>query len=749
LRTHFVFQLNREWSRNEKLYAPIRAAVDTPFTTATERELAWNVYRSALERLVDEALFDEPFSLRQIYIPLRAYFLDDPVEFAKAPTSHPQRRAVVNLELEIDSWLKNATRDDAIRIISGGPGSGKSSFARMYAAKLAHESRCRVLFVPLHQFDPSADLETAVGEFVRMATLFPYNPLSAEDGDTHLLLIFDGLDELALQGKVASDVALAFVREVQRQTDLRNHNSVRLQVLMTGREVVVQSHTTEFRKRGAILHVLAYYVPSEDTRLNASSVEYVDPGSLLGTDQRNEWWRLYGKVSGKGFQAMPDELRRPAIDDITAQPLLNYLVALSFTRGEVDFTSNVNLNSIYKDLIEAVHQRAYAGHTHLAIRGMELSQFVRVMEEIGLAAWHGDGRTTTVRDIEEHCSSGGLAPLLEVFQEGAKSGVTRLLTAFYFRQHGSRRDGEKTFEFTHKSFGEYLIAMRVVRALDVMYEELDRRTGNVDRGWSERDALKHWIEICGPAALDTYLAAFVRQEVALRPDAARQWQTMLEKLIGYCLMNGTPLERLEPRPRFTEEQRLARNAEEALLVVLNATARVTERVSEIAWPDRTTAGQWISRLQGQRSGPSNGLALQSLSRLDLSNCTFDINDFYEANLRGSRFRHSDLNFANCMQVSAAGADFEGARLLRTTFEDADLTDSNFRGAIMDSAKFKGATMRGAIMDEARISLAAAKEWARRGVKSLESEQGVRGRLRLLSGVVDRGPERPSLRPVSE
>jgi hypothetical protein len=42
--------------------------------------------------------------------------------------------------------------------------------------------------------------------------------------------------------------------------------------------------------------------------------------------------------------------------------------------------------------------------------------------------------------------------MLPVFEQSVSSGISTLLLAFYFRQKGAR-DGEKTFEFTHKSFG--------------------------------------------------------------------------------------------------------------------------------------------------------------------------------------------------------------------------------------------------------------------------------------------------------
>jgi predicted PilT family ATPase len=43
-------------------------------------------------------------------------------------------RVVVDLEDCLRQWLQTANKNDAIRIISGGPGSGKSSFAKIFAA---------------------------------------------------------------------------------------------------------------------------------------------------------------------------------------------------------------------------------------------------------------------------------------------------------------------------------------------------------------------------------------------------------------------------------------------------------------------------------------------------------------------------------------------------------------------------------------------------------------------------------------
>ena len=436
--------------------------------------------------------------------------------------------AVVELEEELDTWIQTADPNDAIRVISGGPGSGKSSFAKMFAAKLAAKGTLPVLFIPLHHFEPSDDLIDAVGEFVRMDGILPHNPLAAEQRESRLLIIFDGLDELAMQGKIAERTAQDFVREVQRKVLLFNQRETCLQVLISGRELVVQANETNFRKDGQILHVLPYFVPE------SSRGRYVDEKKLLKQDQRQLWWQNYGAASGSGYDSLPTELDQGNLIEITTQPLLNYLVALSLRRGELKFSKATNLNAVYADLIKAIHERGWAGHQHMAIQGIEETDFVRILEEIALAAWHGNGRTTTVREIERHCEGSNLSNLLNRFQAGyqpdSKASITRLMTAFYFRQSGHDNSGDKTFEFTHKSFGEYLTARRIVQEVQYIHRRLQDRYNDSYDNWDERSALHRWALVCGASAMDEYLFKFVLDEIHLHQRLrlahllACQWQ---------------------------------------------------------------------------------------------------------------------------------------------------------------------------------------------------------------------------------
>jgi uncharacterized protein YjbI with pentapeptide repeats len=612
---------------------------------------------------------------------------------------------VVELWDTLTNWLESGDRTDAIRVVSGGPGCGKSSFTKMFAAYVSETMDFPVLYIPLHRFNPNKDLVEAVRDFVQFAQFLPHNPLApnVQEGEQRLFILFDGLDELAMQGKVGAEVAQSFVGEVQRTVNQFNLQQTRLQVLLSGRELVVQSSSDLFRKSGQILHFLPYFAP-EDERNTRSGTEhtYLDEHNLLTTDRRQEWWQLYGTASGLGYTHMPQELDQGNLTEITAQPLLNYLVALSYQQDKLDITPESNLNEIYQNLLTAVYERGWAGKDarHPAIANITQSSFERILEEVALASWHGDGRTTTVKDIEVRCENSGLKQLLEVFQEGAKSGVIRLLTAFYFRQSGQRDGGDRTFEFTHKSFGEYLTARRLVRGLERINQELENRKANCDCGWNEKQALVEWAELAGPSRIDADLFKFLLDEVQFRhrknPELVAQWQQNLCRLIEVMLRHGMPMEKL-PFATFHEANRQARNAEEVLLVTLNACARCTRVVSQFKWDKSDHFGNWLARLQYQSPGNEKSPVLNHLSFLDLSGCDLRCRDLCGANLNGV-----NLNEANLEDANLNSAALEGASLYRARLGWANLLSANLSGSILDEAHLYMTVLDGAILYKARL-----------------------------------------------
>lgn len=245
---YYVEALNDQWLTRNQEYSVIREILDTPFTQANKREQEWLRYRAWLQKQIEEPMFAEAFSLKQVYVPLRAYYEQKSKE--KENRNREQYldrnfeiyRVAIKLQESLENWLQEANKDDAIRLISGGPGSGKSSFSKIFDAQQAARGDIPVLLIPLHKFSHSDDLVKAVGDFANIVCLLSDNPLERDNQNFRLLIIFDGLDELSMQGKIAENAAKDFVEAVRLLVMQFNSHQTRLQVIISGRDVVVQAN---------------------------------------------------------------------------------------------------------------------------------------------------------------------------------------------------------------------------------------------------------------------------------------------------------------------------------------------------------------------------------------------------------------------------------------------------------------------------------------------------------------------------
>jgi hypothetical protein len=292
--------------------------------------------------------------------------------------------------------------------------------------------------------------------------------------------------------------------------------------------------------------------------------------------------------------ALPQPLKRAAVEEITGQPLLNYLLALSFARGQIQFDQDFNLNLLYADLLEAVWERRWGERQLPDVEKLEQGEFEDILEEIGLAAWLGAERGVSVNRIAELCAQAGLTERLQAFEKGAEKGATSLVAAFYFRQ-AKRAAGERSFEFTHKSFGEYLTARRLVNEIANIAEERARNRKNRKQGKDVESALIDWARLAGPTAMDRDLFAFIEREVAMKLELGSpvaEWHATLVELMNDQLRNGLPMTKVD-LSSYQEMARQARNAEEALLAALYACAEATKERSEVGWPDQVRSPRWF------------------------------------------------------------------------------------------------------------------------------------------------------------
>ncbi len=710
LPAYFVHAISSEWRKNQKNYQALIELAESPFKGAEDIENGWALYFSFLERRINESIFDEPFSLSQIYVNLNAYYIkkNENAENLSPHMRTADERVCVDLATELTCWLKSGDKQDPLRVISGGPGSGKSSFTKIFCRDLAGSGTAKPIYIPLHLIDPTREISSEVERFIRDEGLLGFNPIASPRENDKLLLVFDGLDELASMGKVAAQVARDFVIAVERMLERRNLGPHPIFALISGREVIIQENETEFRKPKQLLTILPYWLSDDEKRA------YKDPSNLLDLDLRNVWWEAYGKLTGLNYAGLPSELKTSEINEITSQPLLNYLVALSYKRGKLEFNKKLNLNSVYADLVAAVHERGYEkSRTYRPISHITHREFVRVLEEIGLAAWHGsDGRSTSVRDIMSHCQQSGLESLLKSFTEGAEAGITKLLAAFFFRRNGETVGEDAAFVFTHKSFGEYLTATRLVRGLERVVNERKRRLKDPDDGMDVPEALTFWLKLAGPAPLTEYLQKFLSREISqYSKEELEEWQGILCELSNHAIDRMMPVEKVG-NLNFSKSVAYDNNASTALIVSLNACATTLKRVSVLSLSSNVSFGGFLRRTCPQRNGPKSPLLYSALSYLDITGQCLDMADLYGANLSNSVLKNSAAHFATFAYSNLSNADLTNCQLGWSRFETRSMKGANFSGSklidciiegTVDSVIFDDTVLQGSDVEKAAFT----------------------------------------------
>lgn len=726
-KSQFPMSLHYEWGTNPAYYALIVEKLDTPFNTVNRLQKQASEYRYWLQQQVSERIFEEAFGLKQIYVPLRAYYIqvkdindekinENIIEAESNNILKPNHnenitKTVCNLHEEINEWVRQLDTEDNLKVISGGPGSGKSSFAKILASELAESSDIPILFVPLHRFKISGYLPDAIRQFLDNHHILTQDNLLNE---SNLLLIFDGLDELSMQGSNSKEVANNFTEELKEV--LKDKKSLNWKALITGRELSIQQQQNKLKKQSTILYLLPYFISEDDRK------DFDDTDGLLLKDQRNEWWQKFGKLKGEVFNSLPEILATEHLEPITKEPLLNYLLSLSYLRQDIKFTADTNLNQIYADLLDSVHERKYTGsRTHTGINNLEKNNFIRILEEIALVVWHENGRTASIDKIMVRCKEAGIASYFDEFKGDAESGVIRLLMAFYFREFDGSQ-GYKTFEFTHKSFGEYLTARRIMLELEIMLDEVERGRNRPGSGWTLEDAFEKWIRLCGQQPIDGYLSDFLEGEIKILTELKNglsiieNYQKLMIELIQMAVNGQSPVKKLGLNT-FDEDLNYSRNAGIALLKLHSLCAKRTGKVIEnVSYKNKIVFNTWLNlldyRIMSELSNlflihmemhsmciisiftnsvfDNANLAFSSFRMSTFSNTSFKNTELLCVNFESSIFKGSDFKEANLLQSSFRKSDIEG-----TSFENSNLLDCDFTRANVKDAKFIAASLEGA------------------------------------------------------
>jgi uncharacterized protein YjbI with pentapeptide repeats len=726
LDNHFQESLYQEWAQNFTIYEHLNNYVPAnPFAEHKRQRLAWQKYHAGIVKGLERGVYGEIFSVTQVYVPLRAYWEEkhkrqnDGAEYTI--------RYVVELDQHLNIWLnnKNPLWQERLCVLSAGPGAGKSTVARMLAARVIqnesnHKTR-QVAFVPLKDLNTKMSLESAICEYMsekeqlNSDTILRFDKLF-KDG---ALIILDGIDELAIHGNRYREDVMDFVRNLENLLQNR-----KVHVILTGRESILATQTMLHRMvMKSVLNLLPFnlelkYTVIQDvaeieTRRSIYQIYWLAKVKLFKRDDRDRWWKQYGQLTGTAYDGLPKEISEiETLTELTGQPLLSLLLAQyhrQLKKQGKKLDTNTNINSIYAGLIDRVHER----QTRKALTsGTNVSRadFDAYLQACAMAIWHSSGQTASTEQIQIALVQSKLEHLIEDQGDALRTAIPRMMANFYFRGQQSVTTGA-TFEFTHKTFGEYLVARKLFGVLETMLEEWSVQSGRITTRVIE-SVLTIWTRFARHNPVDFDLLEFVDREAMLCPlDKVAAFQEMLARLIMVVVSKGSPvlLKEWENSATVGLVVSQTRNAEEALLGAHFACANVTQKV--IANPNSHEDfgwGSWIDRL-------GDGVLGYSMGWLDLKQADFyskNFNGFYfqGVDFSGADFSQTQLFGTSFIETNLEGANFNGAKAQEVKLEGAnllgaDLSATNFESANLEGANLKGAQLEGSDFSFARLEKA--------------------------------------------
>lgn len=680
-----------------------------------ERHLRIDAYLDEyIEPRPSELVLNESFSLRDIYVPLKAQRLtiDGEPDFDQPP-------------VVLDDWAKTLLNDtenqDQVLLIQGGFGRGKTTFCRMFAdwVRQFEYPRWTPILIPLQQIRTIAkDFE----EFLRQAVpphLAESNSDWLTQGDTRFLFLLDGFSELHLDD-VSSSLEQFFEQIGKFQESCASHPDMGHRFIVTGRSLMIKN--------------LERLLPP-----NLMRVEILPLDTALQDQWLGQWESLTG-ADASGLKQILHQSDLPERSlDLTREPLMLYFLAAMHRDGELRLSMLEDTNPararflLYQQIFYWALTKQRPGLLNRELSASEIESLRRLLAEAGLWAVQTGSESvplTSLRVRLQH-DAGIQALLDEIDSKLQAHSLTNPLVTLYSRAE------QGYIRFTHNSFGKLFCSRRLHEALEDWAITLSRRQKQEPLIAVET---VHWqiFDLLGYGGLTPEITEYLMVLLHANPDSDMVYlfQRLEDFYLRWCrgqFMDAPPENFPQKEVRLLQQHKgttaLGQRQVDVyaglnvfiLLLELHGYARSHDDLQDtIAFYPCGRQGmpdfepERLLRILGYSHcvSPSAFRAIVGpfLNSANLSGVTlWGVNlsgvDFSGADLRGADLSRANLRGANLSRANLVGASLDGADLSNADLRGANLIGANLRGADLSSAFLSGADLSSANLIGASLSRA--------------------------------------------
>ena len=682
-----------------------------------ERHLSLEAYlEDQIASRPTELVFNESFSLREIYVPLCAQ-----------PLTRDGEPDLDQPPVDLANWVRDQLSQESadVILIQAGFGRGKTSFCRMFANWVRQQEypRWTPILLTLQDLSWAGDnLEAFLQQAMPPQLCDDSNWLTQPH--SRFLFILDGFSELHLDEAHSLE---QFFQQVGRfQEGSASHPQMGHRVILTGRSLMIQN--------------LARLLPP-----NLVRVEMLPMDDSLQDQWLTQWGHLTGS-DASGLKAMLQAIDLPECSlDLTREPLMLYFLAAMHRDGrlKLDVLTGANGDRVkfllYQQIFYWALTQQHPGLLNRELAPAEIETLRRLLAEAGLWTVQTGLESVPLADLSLRLQSvdGAGALIAELETQLQSQPLTNALVTIY------SREGKSYLRFTHNSFGKLFCSRRLHESLEdwtVSFQHRQRQELLVSR----ENLPQQIYDLLGYGGLSPEMTEYLMVLLNANPevDLVLLFQRLEQVYLSWAageFIDAPPENLAQKTMRLLQQQTRPLGQRQVdvyaglnvmiLLLQLYSYAQTHESLrdrigfypcgrqgmpdfrperllqiigySHCISPDafRVIVGSYLS------SANLSGVTLTgvNLSGVNISNADLRSADLNGVNLRGADLSRANLVGANLAGADLSNADLRGTNLIGANLRGADLSNASLSGADLSSANLIGASLSLADLRDADLS----------------------------------------------